>query len=31
MRKRKGYKYMRRALNLEKARFTRNLRKKLGV
>ena len=31
MRMRKGYKYMRGALALEKAYFTRRLRKKLGV
>ena len=28
---RKGYKYMRKSLALEKSRFTRQLRKKLGV
>lgn len=31
MRKRRGYKFMRKALALEKALFTRNLRKQLGV
>lgn len=31
MSRRKGYKYLRKAMNLERSRFTRMLRKNLGV